>query len=761
MSEPSSFARALPPALYERAMRQQPIRFPTTAAAPRAIRIDGRWRLRLDDSCGPLAHRAANDLRNLLRSSFDVNLATRGEGPAIDVMVQPDAAAVPEQYRWQISEHGAQVRADDDEGAMRALFRLGWEMLERRGPWLPLGNRAAKPRWKLRITSPLIHRPQDTPGDYLALPEAYLLNMARHGYNATYFYADWFDYMRPQEAPGLARPGWQNRLAELRRCTQYLGQFGIRLLFHVNTLVLPADHAFFRANPKTRGAQTWSEKQHCLCSSARQTLELYEAASRRLFEDVPELAGLVLIVGGECFIHCYTRPFPKPPAGTNCPVCRGRKPERVVAGVVNAVARGAWVAQPQAHVLMWPYSAFSWGDAAVQRKMLANLDARVACLGTFEKDDWITVEGVRSYVFDYSITSMGPSPLFKTLAAASRAQGRPVMAKTETSQCVEMFNVPRIPIMQRWAERFTGLAAANLDGLHTTWRFYGFCGQRTDELMDQVNWTPKPQVTQILARMAQRDFGPKAAAGVLNAWNHFSEAFALFPYGGGPTGFPYFRGPFFLGPAHPFVFDLTAEMGLPPRFWAADPSWGEIKADAESMPREPRFFMDLTWTQPFGAAIVARRLTQIDRRWTLGMRELDRTRPRTVRQDRDRLDDERRIAGFIGCMFRTALHLVRFQMLRERITAQPCTLAQLRGVCQQALSILRVELANAQAALEMVEADGSLGYGATYGRALDAELIAAKIAHTQRQIAVDVPRFFSIHAFHMFGRSETLGHIGD
>lgn len=40
------------------------------------------------------------------------------------------------------------------------------------------------------------------------------------------------------------------------------------------------------------------------------------------------------------------------------------------------------------------------------------------------------------------------------------------MAKTETSQCIEMFNVPRIPIMQRWAQRFARLAKANLDGVH-------------------------------------------------------------------------------------------------------------------------------------------------------------------------------------------------------------------------------------------------------------------------------------------------------
>ena len=46
------------------------------------------------------------------------------------------------------------------------------------------------------------------------------------------------------------------------------------------------------------------------------------------------------------------------------------------------------------------------------------------------------------------------------------------------------------------------------------------------------------------------------------AWKHFSDAFGRFPYSAGMTGFPYWRGPFYLGPAHPFLFDLTAPAGL-------------------------------------------------------------------------------------------------------------------------------------------------------------------------------------------------------
>ena len=105
-----------------------------------------------------------------------------------------------------------------------ACFIWGGQMLDQRGPFLEKGHWTRRPRWSLRITCPLVQQSKDEPADHLRLPASYLTNMARYGYNATYLYIDWFDYMSPEVAGPLARPGWEKRFDELRKATGLPGR---------------------------------------------------------------------------------------------------------------------------------------------------------------------------------------------------------------------------------------------------------------------------------------------------------------------------------------------------------------------------------------------------------------------------------------------------------------------------------------------------------------------------------------------------------
>src|SRR5690606_31035462 len=114
-----------------------------------------------------------------------------------------------------------------------------------------------------------------------------------------------------------------------------------------------------------------------------------------------------------------------------------------------------------------------------------------------------------SYVFDYSISEMGPSPLFADLHRAAGQAGLEVYARTESAQCIEMFNVPRIPIMHRWAERFGAIRGMGVQGVHTAWRFYGFCAQRNDEIVYAAAFRDPFDADDLLTSMARRDFGTR------------------------------------------------------------------------------------------------------------------------------------------------------------------------------------------------------------------------------------------------------------
>lgn len=752
-----SFRKALPSNLFQQVTTAHPYRFAGPyRPSPNEVKLDSRWRIDLHDSCGPLSRLAADDLVGLLGRTFGITLGKGGV--ALDVRIGRNTMSPRESYRLAIGADGIQIVASDDEGAMRGLFHLGRQMLNRRAPVLAKGEFERRPQWDWRITSPILHKSIDQPGDYLNLPREYLLNMARYGYNATFLFMNWFDLMTPDISGPLARPGWRQRQKDLQRSADYLGEYGIRLLFHVSMLPLPAGHPLFVQFSKMRGAQTWIKGMHCLCSSSPGVLELIHQSAQQLFADVPSLAGAVLIVGGESYLHCYSRPFPKPDGGTNCPRCSKESPDRVVSGVANAFIEGATAAKSDAQVMVWPYSAFTWGDAKVQSSMISQLHPSAAGLTAFAKDGWVNVDGVRSYVFDYSISHMGPSPMFEAMQKACHNPPRKMLARTETSQCIEMFNIPRIPIMQRWAQRYGKLRQSNLNGVHTAWRFYGFAAQRTDEIVDYFNWDADPDADRLLNTLAARDFSPAAARWVVPAWKRFSDAFAQFPYSGGVTGFPYFRGPFSIGPAHPFVFDLSAPMGLSGQFWAVDPCMEEggiSDAGRTESTRQPRFFTDLTWTQPFGGQIMHRRMSRIDRQWQQGLKQMVKALTVTKGADRQRLEDEIGVVRLIGCMFRTARNLAHFQNLRQKVTAEPSTLKQLRSTCRQAMEVLDDELLNARLALRATLQNPSLGYGATYGYAFTPQLIEEKIRHTQIEIQERIPWFYHIYAFHMFGVLET------
>lgn len=756
-----NFRKSLPPTLYKQVTEAHPHRFLRPGQpGDDEVRITSRWRLAVDRSCGPLTELAARDFIKLMKATFGQSLArgVRGKGPAVTVAISEEAPSRPEGYRISVTSGGIVIDAHDDEGAMRALFHLGRRMLNRRGPFVRVGETQRSPYWALRITSPVLHRMRDEPQDYLDLPDAYLLNMARYGYNATYLYMDWFDYMTPAVAGPLAKPGAKQRLAALKKATERLAGFGIRLYFHINTLAMPVDHTAFKKSPTLRGAQTWENGLHCLCSSSPKVLTIYQKASQQLFKDVPQLAGAVLITGGECLLHCYTRPTPKVGGTTNCERCAKRAPEQVIAGVVNAINKGAKAANPDADVLMWPYSAFSWGDLNAQKRLLDQLDTTVGSLVTFEKDDWKSFEGTSSFIFDYTISSLGPSPRYRELQSHARSRGLKTYARTECSQAIEIWNVPRIPVMHRWAQRYAAMREAPLTGVHTAWRFYGFCAQRTDEIVDYFTWAGRPNIEALLHRMAARDFGPSAADHVTDAWRKFSDTLAIFPFSAGLTGFPYFRGPFKIGTAHPLIWDATVPLDFSDGFTGVNPAMQEGLNDQDRIDatRTHFYFTDMVWTQPFGAQKLMPRLERMDRLWREGMQLLRKPLAKARNVERAMLENEIDIAAVIGCMFRTARNLLAFQMVRESVTTHACHAKQLRRACEQALTILHDELDNAHAALEIVTREPSLGYGATYGYSFDADMIREKIEHTQRQIDRDVPEFYSNYAFHICGLFESL-----
>ena len=765
-----NFRGTLAPDVYQTATTLHPYRFRGRANTGEGqIALSSRWTIHLDSTCGELAQLATSDFVALMRDTFGVRMrrARRSGEHTVSVRVNADTNGLgnPESYDVCVRADRVDIVAHDDEAAMRALFHLQWQMLNARGPVLTVGQTRREPKWSVRMTYPTGMDIMDAPGEFLKYPRSYLTNIARYGYNASWLYIDWFNYIAPSVSKDLANPGYARRRDDLRRCVEYFARFGIRMYLHVNMMRMAVGHRFFLKHPSSRGATLWNSDTYCLCSSSKLVQSIQTRAARTLFHDVPGLAGVNLIVGGECFAHCYTRPFRRTPEGTDCPRCAKRKPQRVIADYVNALARGVFEGNADANTNLWQYSAFVWGNQRAQAQLIRNLDKRVTVLETIAKDDFHSVAGTSTYVYDYPISQVGPSARFKALRRAAKSDARRMMAKTETSQTVELFGLPRYPVMHRWAQRGQVLRKANLTGVHSRWRFYGFLPQMTENVIDYYAWEQEPNADQLLQSIAVRDFGPAAASHVMRAWHAFSEGWGKLPFSAGLSGFPYLRGPMYLGPAHPMVFDDQILPGLHAMFYQPDLTAGEGVGEGGvegvgDLTREPAFFTNLIFTQPFGPTKFGRRWQQVMTYWQTGLDELGCARQTTRGDDRKRLDFEIDLARFLNGYLVTTWNLLDLLTLRSQVTAKSCTLGKLKRVCAQAVRVVRRERDNAHDALTIARRRGGFGYAGAYNISYSfADMIAQKIRHCDEQINHVIPGFYANYAFHMFMTDEPLGEV--
>ena len=242
-------------------------------------------------------------------------------------------------------------------------------MADRGGPFLRPGIHARTPVFQPRISNGVFitgHQTLENPGHF---SEEYLSLMSHFGVNGIHLSCRLWDVFRSTTLPELNSPGFDERLAALRELNRRTRRFGIDLYLQLSTPPLDEGHPVFLAHPGVRGARVeiFVEEMsgrpwHNLCSGSELVLQAYGEAITAVFAAAPEVAGGIVIIGGESFYHCFTRPAGAANGETNCPHCRGRSPSVEAARLVNSL--GAAVKKTGAHKALyaWPYSAWIWSS---------------------------------------------------------------------------------------------------------------------------------------------------------------------------------------------------------------------------------------------------------------------------------------------------------------------------------------------------------------------------------------------------------------
>ena len=359
-------------------------------------------------------------------------------------------------------------------------------------------------------------------------------------------------------------------VARLKRYAEGAHKYELKLYIWLNMRpVFAPDHPVFKAHPDTRGAlmyddKTWYKEKgkHVLCTESPLVRRYISETIRGIFKDLPGLSGIGVIIGGEEFHHCFMRPYGVERGHTNCPRCERLGHNTVVANLCNTMATAARKVNPAAEIFAWPYSAvyvWSVGDPA-QKGLIDRLKPGVALFSDLVKDETVIKSGgIKKLLWDYSIDLAGPGKIAQQRLEACRARGVPIHFKSEPELSFEASRLPGLPCMDRWVERANAMAACGVDG---SWVFPWFVpclGAGTTEVFSHFWWRPAPEPEDFLQRFADRIAGPEAGPHLRNAWRHASQAMDYSPRIG-----PYFRGVYYLGPAHPMCADPTAK--LPEQF---------------------------------------------------------------------------------------------------------------------------------------------------------------------------------------------------
>jgi hypothetical protein len=552
-----------------------------TSAKPRKneVAIDSRWRIELPNKIDPLGRLMATHLQVFLRDRMRLDLPIEAQDernanvPAI--VLQDSGGGDPvanESFTIRVEQKRVTVQGDSPNGLRDGIVRLADRIGLREAPILELGIVTYKPRLPVRLG---------------ALPAGgKYKDVVFFGFNAVlYGGGDLYALSQSEAIPELSARRVPSLLESQQQGMKDIAEYGLKAYAWLNTRQkFPKDDPVFKTHPEIRGALTWkADGEYTLCTSHPLVRRYLRESVQGLFKTLPELKGVVLIIGGEGFYHCHMRAFGVAKGHTNCTRCEPLGAEAAVADLCNDLAAAARSVRPDAEVVLWPYSAeHVWAADFAVTGLLEKLKPGTALLTEIEKSETIAKpNGIQKSVWDYSIDFIGPAARTKQQIAACAKRHIPVYLKSEPELGFEAPRLPQIPCMDRWADRAEALASCGAGGAWVFPAFRPFYGTSTAEINKLLWWTPTDDRERLLQTLAKRIAGEPAAQQLRAAWKACSDAIAE-----SPELPSYYLGPYYLGPLHPMC--ANPKSALPSVFYGQYLFHAEMK-DADGLKSEPTF----------------------------------------------------------------------------------------------------------------------------------------------------------------------------
>jgi len=651
-----------------------------------------------------------------------------------------------ETFTYTVSSEGIVLEAAHERGLLHGSHYLERLMADRGAPFLAFGTKTRSPRFIPRITHPMAVASDQR--------EANLSMLSHFGTNGITVGVDLWKCSLNSIIKEFNSPDYEQNIEHLNREIALYHKHGFDSYLCVHNSPMAEDHPAFLTDPNRRGApyRVFDDlkTQYVLCSSNPEVLACQEEAMESLYRSLPGAAGTLLLVGGEGYMHCYSRPYGKFEGYSSCPHCQDKAPSGEVANLVNRLAAAVKRTGQLKPFFAWPYSAFTWSGSndRAQIEWMGHLSDDVLVHANFDtgSEDKQNKAGV--FLYDYNIKSIGPSDTFKAQAEKSAEMGKRIYTKIESNCTPSVHFDAYIPVHFRWHQRFQEMAKVGVAGYQNQWAFFGPNGSPPEEMQYHAVWNPEISTEELLTRVALRDFGisRESAAQAVEAWRVLSNAWDDFPYSAFTNGERefYMRGPLHYGPAHPLIFNTQHRYWLSRKFYglSGDLVGLATPEELEVLMRDakPRYVSELLMTLPYGIPRYLELLTSCSKAWAKGVTMLKQA---IGDSPSERAQMELDICETLEIHFVTMENVVRFYDARDRLGRMAMDLPAFRNTIDELSDLLRAEIANAERSLPILSRDFRI---ATY----DTDMVLEKLRQCHYVLEDELPIFDVTTRFHIW-----------